>query len=127
MRNRVSATPDILLRQAPDYPRRVGAGRGAGHQTGCTGVGVQLIEFFGPQRVLEVGKEAGFPLIGPRAGGRQAAIRPEMPIRIATSVGADHAPRKEDDEDVRDASIRVRPEAIATAVHAPGRSTRRVG
>jgi len=40
-----------------------GAGLGASHQTGWTGVVAKLIELFGyldPQRALEVGKTAGF-------------------------------------------------------------------
>jgi hypothetical protein len=44
-----------------------GAGLGASHQTGWTGLVAKIIQLYGfldPQRALEVGKEAGF-----RTGG----------------------------------------------------------
>jgi hypothetical protein len=51
-----------------------GAGLGASHQTGWTGLVAKLIQLFGlldPKRALEVGKQAGFVKGAPGAGGNE--------------------------------------------------------
>ena len=48
-----------------------GAGLGASHQTGWTGLVAKLIQLYGlldPKRALEVGKEAAFVKSAPEAG-----------------------------------------------------------
>jgi hypothetical protein len=50
-----------------------GAGLGASHQTGWTGLVAKLIQLYGvldPKRLLEVGREAAF-VKGPEAPGRR--------------------------------------------------------
>jgi hypothetical protein len=54
-----------------------GAGLGASHQTGWTGVVAKLIQLYGlldPERALEVGKRAGFIQGARGAGGKDAAM-----------------------------------------------------
>ena len=53
-----------------------GAGLGASHQTGWTGIVAKLIELYGfvdPQRALEIGKEAGFLVGAKRPPGKEAS------------------------------------------------------
>ena len=72
-----------------------GAGLGASHQTGWTGIIARLMHLFAtttPQQVLELGKKAGFvdvnaapPAAIPR--GRQASDSSGRVIRVARGLG----------------------------------------
>ena len=67
-----------------------GAGLGASHQTGWTGVIARAMHLFAtttPQQVLQMGKAAAFVETQTFVGGAQSSKRAETPDRVVLNVG----------------------------------------
>jgi hypothetical protein len=67
-----------------------GAGLGASHQTGWTGViarGIHLFATTTPEQILQMGKAAAFVEAQTFVGGAQSPKRAETQDRVAMNVG----------------------------------------